>query len=309
MTRFGRPSKYGMERPLIVQKQNIVNDMIVKEEMKEPILSGIYSTEDIKVSVFLAGRRQHLWENLYNSLTKNNDVNFEFIISGPVYPKFELPKNFKFLYSSTKPFQSVQLSRLHCQGETIVHIADDCRFSPHYLDILYERYKEQDNYKAVTMPNFWDIRGSSHKTDEEVTNMMNSIDMNTNNFLKLIPNEPNAPMAHVGGLMSNKFASEIGSFDNRYVIRFADLDFQMRAFYMGAKTIYCKEAWLMEIEDISKDATPGGYDDWNLFLRMWFNNSIQTLNNLFKVRPDEVHSYIDDGTLHCTNQGTKDTWD
>src|ERR1035437_8223568 len=99
MVRIGRPLKYGP-----ISSSEIVHHK--QDAMKELILSGPYINEKIHVSVFLAGRREHLWEDLYNSLVKNNDINFEFVISGPVYPKFELPKNFKFLYSCTKPEQS-----------------------------------------------------------------------------------------------------------------------------------------------------------------------------------------------------------
>ena len=56
------------------------------------------------ISLFGSSCRPQNWKGLYESIG-NNKVNFEIVFAGPNDPDFELPNNFKFIKSYTKPMK------------------------------------------------------------------------------------------------------------------------------------------------------------------------------------------------------------
>ena len=80
------------------------------------------------VSIFGPSRRIHLWLDFYEKLNQN-DVPFEIVFAGPNNPNFELPYNFKYIYSEVKPAQCANIAYLNIYWTICFKFSDDFVFS------------------------------------------------------------------------------------------------------------------------------------------------------------------------------------
>ena len=83
---------------------------------------------------------------------------FEVVFCGPNIPNFELPRNFKFIYSTVKPAQCLEIALRQFLGEYVIHINDDFLFSEKALDILYDRTKKSFEKKIFCMASLKNIK-------------------------------------------------------------------------------------------------------------------------------------------------------
>lgn len=86
------------------------------------------------ISVFATSIRPRHWLAFYENIKAATQHPFEIVFSGPEKPTFELPENFRWIPTSVKPAQAMEVARLHCDGEYLVQAVDDVLFSPEALD-------------------------------------------------------------------------------------------------------------------------------------------------------------------------------
>ncbi len=90
--------------------------------------------------------RTKYWLNTYNKFKETNKVPFEMIYAGDVKPDFDLPENFKFIYTEVKPSQCAYIACMQAQGEYIMHTNDDWVYSDGCLDqVLKEISADPEN--------------------------------------------------------------------------------------------------------------------------------------------------------------------
>ncbi len=118
------------------------------------------------VSVFGSWARPKDWPQSFIYLS-TNAVDYEIVIAGPNKPSFALPSNVTFIHTTPDPGECrcAQIAADHCKGETMILSGDDIRYSPHTLDNLYRKYKEENDYKCLVHPR-WGTPDND-KTDKD----------------------------------------------------------------------------------------------------------------------------------------------
>ena len=79
------------------------------------------------ISLYASGARPENWMRLYDSV-KYNSCEFEIVFVGPNIPKIQLPKQFNYIQSFTKPVQCAEIAARNAKGEYLLHCVDDLTF-------------------------------------------------------------------------------------------------------------------------------------------------------------------------------------
>ena len=248
---------------------------------------------NVVVSLYCASNRPQYWMHAYKSYRQNN-VAFEVVIAGPNKPDFELPPNMKYIYTTVKPMQAYHIAAMHCTGEIMSIIADDCELSPNALDQVYETYKSKNNYKALI--------GISYYRDNE--NMQN-----INGWLFEGPRL--FPLATVT-FMSKRFYEEVGGMDNRFIAVQGDNEMQVRArLAHGGQFFLCDSAKLWEHPNWAPKTPVRLSHEFHITQDRPLLDSMYTIINGQVTRSTEypdTHYYINNETLYETSQGEKGRW-
>lgn len=181
------------------------------------------------ISLIGSGINVRLWKQLHTSLFSNK-VNFEIILTGHVRPRFELPSNFKHIYSETKPAQCAEISARNAAGEYIMLISDDLHFNHGFLDNLLEFYKENCTDKDC-------VSGLFKRSD-----LIYSIE-----DYKFWPGVNGSPVMPLATCMKTSLWRSLGGADKRFIGVFWDLDLNLRLFENGGKSYVCKDCISEEI--------------------------------------------------------------
>jgi len=204
------------------------------------------------ISIISTAIRIHLWEKLYNDINRSNQVPFEIIFIGDKWPKFKLPKNFRFYFSNVKPMQCVEAAVRRAQGEYVCLIADDVIFSEGYFDNLY---KKVDKYDDLTM-----VAGAYCLNGNEQPNFTNG------DKSKILP---------VCGLIKRNLWKNIGGLDQRFITSYADTDLFLRLLKIGGKVNVVSDVIANEINkngEVGLYPTFGAVYDKPFFDSLWTTN-------------------------------------
>lgn len=176
---------------------------------------------DIKISLFGSCVRPHLWKKLLDSL-KGGKYKYEVVFSGFIDKELWEPfaaeyPEFRYIETEDlKPSQNYHIASLHCTGELIGWLADDCVFSENYIDMVYEHWKSFNNEKLVL----------SCRTNENGDNG----DMNDHRFFG---RNQNTPLMAPLGIMSRDYFWKLGGYDRRYINGQTENDVCMRVWADG----------------------------------------------------------------------------
>jgi hypothetical protein len=213
------------------------------------------------ISIYASAHRPHNWMDLYRSIG-HNDVSFEIVFVGPNVPDFELPDNFKFIKSRTKPTQCVEIAVRNTSADLIMNIADDTEFRTEKpLDILYQAYKSFNNNKILLSCRYM-YHGQDISDDSS----------------QIMP---------LSALMSKKLYYDIGGIDRNFIAIMWDCDIAMRVYAMGGEVIL-SNVYLDEIES-KRHGSILCREFWShdrkLLERLWSINKKTHLNRTKPVEP------------------------
>lgn len=181
------------------------------------------------ISLFGSTIRPELWMRIYNSLS-SNEIPFEMIFVGNNPPEFEMPENCHFIYSKTKPAQCFEIGARYSTGDLIMHFGDDCVFSPHALDKLYEEFIKMNDEKAMVSCRF--VFEGEDLTDKHGYYWTD---------------EKSSPRMPAGSLMKKRVWEKIGGIDKRFIALYWDLDIAMRMYEIGGRLVFAKDAYVEEL--------------------------------------------------------------
>jgi hypothetical protein len=267
------------------------------------------------VSVYAAAIRPQLWMRLYDSLTRNEDVNFELICVGHVSPDYSLPKNLIHIYSPTKPVQCAEIGFRNCHGEYSIQAFDDLVFSPHCLDILYKKIRD-NKYDFTYLP-CCISQGPDGKTLEE-------------DSCRFWPGVKESPVLPLCGMYKTSILHSLGGRDIRFIRSYADVDLAMRFYEQGGRAEICFDAIIKELPPPgttydsglnwigSQTDRPKLLEFWTLSEDRYYMYTVQPKRELpfyckqnsvylIKKRSRAVLPFIDDEILTKT-QGANDGW-
>lgn len=172
------------------------------------------------ISIYSSAHRPQNWMDLYESIG-DNDVSFEIVFVGPNEPDLELPSNFRFIRSYTKPTQCFEIASRNTAADLIMPVADDLEFrTKQPLDLLYNTYKSYSNDKLILSCRY----------------MLNGEDRSYIDH-RFFVGDSSSPVMPLCGLMSKKLYRDIGGIDKNFIAVMWDLDIAMRVVALGGEVI------------------------------------------------------------------------
>ena len=231
------------------------------------------------ISLCASANRPHLWRDFYASTIKNN-CNIEVVFVGDVMPDFDLPDNFKFLYSPVKPTQCWEAAIRNSSGRYISITADDAEYTQGSIDNMVNFMDTRFNHKTVgafqTIEN-GNLITSDHKYKEKIM----------------------APFF----VFKRSYYDFIGGADKRFIGGMWENDVIMRVHEDGGQVEICNDAFV-SVDHIKKHNATSRSCEWH------WKYSFPLLEELW-VDPNKRSSpvqEIDDKDILRFSQGEKGYW-
>lgn len=218
---------------------------------------------DVQVSLFASSVRPQLYDEFFKSL-ESNDVKVEVMFAGPCAAQ-NIPDysrgNVRFKYIQTgeiKPAQCYEVARRACTGDLVNWTADDCVYSDHLLDKVYDFFRKQLEWRTVV----------SVKTNENDSHN----DLNDHRFYGFNVNTPlMAPL----GFMSRELLEGLGGLDRRYICGQYENDIVMRVYEAGGRVLKFEDG-CVDIAHLEKHGKETRF--WN-----WYNHDRIILENSWVI--------------------------
>lgn len=248
------------------------------------------------VSVFASANRPQYWQQQYDQFQNHNDISFELVFVGDKCPTFDLPDNFKFIYSEVKPAQCYHIAVLECSGQYIINTSDDLSFTPHALDYFLEYFNKQSNENAIITSQHINRHGKIDSMRYRQTS-----EIEPKNVLL-----PEGPVLSVGSFIKRETYFRVEGVDKRFIGQFWDVDMTMSIYDMGGTVIICPKVTTRETAK-NKLAKEQGWYDRQLFQKFWYQ--LTPDGKAWEIRRmDAVQPFENNETLRTISQGSKGRW-
>ena len=239
------------------------------------------------ISIIGPAARPENWEAFYECIG-TNDIPFEVVFVGPNAPKSQLPENFRFIKSNTKPAQAAEIACRNAKYPLVMIFGDDIRFmTEHPLDRVYETYVEAANEKAMV--------SCRYRPEGEARTHVDY------HFFQGDPESPQLPFCT---LMSAKVWREIGGIDRNFIAVSWDADIAMRVMADGGSVVV-SEVIVEEDSAWSRGSTldrDHRSTDHQFRFRLWSTDGVVHFD-----RSQPVESFSDEGILR-RSQGPPGRW-
>jgi len=242
------------------------------------------------VSLYASAARPENWMKLYDSI-KFNICTFEIIFVGPNSPKFQLPQEFTFIKSFTKPVQCAEIAARSAKGDFLLHCVDDLTFKDvNALDKLLDFYTKNinSNNELILSPKL----------------MRNGKKFKDSNY-KLYPEIENCPYVPISIFIKKTLYSSLGGYDLNFIATFADTDLAYRGISEKKAKIKFVETFVEENKNDAKGSTLfEDYMDSDLVLlqKLWFSNKKFLFNRTLRLDPFSKLNIL------TKTQGKKGRW-
>lgn len=170
---------------------------------------------NIKFSIISAAKRTYAYEDCYSNLADQQDIPFEMIFVGPNPPKNKMPDNFKYIKTSVKPSQCLEIAARKAVGEYLLVGGDDLVYPPNFFERLNNYTLRLDTDKVIISFRF---RCRNEVAD---AGMIYKLDM------------PLSPVIGVAPAVRRDVWNKLGGLDRRFFGSWADMDMQMRCYEYG----------------------------------------------------------------------------
>ena len=223
----------------------------------------------IKISICASAARPKDWMETYNSLTKN-EIEWELIYVGPNKPDFDLPSNFTYIYSNTKPAQCYEIAFRQAKGELLTWTADDAIYPPNAMDDVYKFFKSFNNQKLVVA--FRTVEDGKDITEGH----------------RLRGRDPGAPRMAPFGVMNTEYFHKLGGYDRRFICGQSENDVVMRVYEDGGRLEIAPVPVLVHHQKSHSDTVfRSGYfsDDRKVLEEAWIKDRIIQSKRLIKFEP------------------------
>lgn len=254
-----------------------------------------------QISLFASAARPKFWQRLYSSLLKNT-ITFEICFVGPNPPSYDLPDNFHYKQSNTKPAQCYEAAARMCQGILIGWIADDFDYnhpaarSPQALDIIWKNYEmslhDYNDNKTIL----------SQITIEDYSKYGMSLDWNNH---RLVHGDMTTPMMAPAGFMNRELYNQMGGFDKNFICGQHVNDMAMRVMQKGGRVIPVHQSTVYIQHSQCHDTytfSSGLEHDRHFLESCWTRGQV-----ILSTRSREFEPY-DDLNILTENQGPAGDW-
>jgi hypothetical protein len=236
----------------------------------------------------------------------NSSVSFEMIFVGNKPPIEFVGEHFKYIYSTVKPAQCVEIGARESKGLYILPMADDVKYTYNFLDILYEEISNLDTDKYIL--SFMGFpAGKLGNMSEQIKKYQGYP------YDKYIDNSPNIPWS---ACYPRNLWYQLGGVDRRFIHPFYDVDLYMRLYEIGFTFKLAKDIYVREFYPRFKPGRKAREKFKNSRMLNMYLIYSRTLLNSFWVNPDGTMSKkrlspvesFDDKDIKTITQGEKGAW-
>lgn len=231
------------------------------------------------ISLCASAIRIQDWQSFYKS-TQQNNCKVEIVFVGDVMPNFDLPDNFKFIYSPVKPAQCWETALRAASGRYISLTADDAEYTPGSLDNMVRFMNSRFNKKSV----------GSFQTIE-------------NGHLITSDHQYKGKLMAPFFVFNKDYYAALGGADRRFIGGMFENDIIMRVHEDGGVVEICSDAYV-SVEHLKKHNGNSPQNECHfsysfpLFESLWIDVNKRT----DKLQP------FDDRNLTRITQGEKGKW-
>ena len=181
-------------------------------------------------SIIAPAYRNKMYQDVYDSLSKNNNLSFEMIFVGHRPPEKKMPENFKYIFTTVKPSQCLEIAARKANGKFIMMFPDDCIASGNLPYVINSYISKLDMNKYCIVPS-WSWRGR----------------IRTNNiiFLDAILKYPVGTCC-----ILKKIWNDVGGMDRRFFGILCFADFYFRLIKMNINTYILRNCHVTEIDPL-----------------------------------------------------------
>ena len=183
----------------------------------------------VDLSLYGTAVRTYVWNDIYGQFEREG-INFELIFVGPQSPDFALPENFKYIKTTVKPSQCVEIARKQCTGRYVLYTTDDLIFPPGTLKGMIAYLDAHPSEKLAVSPMYRDY-GEPFSYEY---------------YQRFNPSNPNSVIVGVCCMMSRELSDEIGGIDRNFVSLAWDLDRLIRLYQLGGRLHLIREFTIFE---------------------------------------------------------------
>ena len=239
------------------------------------------------ISIIAAAARPENWEPVYESIGVN-DIPFELIFVGPNEPDFDLPDNFRFIKSNTKPAQCAEIASRAAIYPLLLTLGDDIRFkTDHPLDSIYETYVRADDELVMVSCRYQPGGEARTETDH-----------------RFFEGDLDSPILPFCTLISTQQWRNIGGIDSQFIAVCWDMDIVMRMYSMGGSVVFSD---VQVVEDTAWSRGSNLMNDHRSTDRVLVDQMWSDDRKVHSNRSLPVKSFLDEGIL-LRSQGPPGRW-
>ena len=242
------------------------------------------------ISLYASAARPEKWMKLYDSIKHNNNE-FEIVFVGPKTPRMQLPRQFNYIKSYTKPAQCAEIAARNAKGMFLLHCVDDLIFTDkNALDKIIEYYKnsKKEGSELILTPKL----------------MRNGEPYLESNY-KLYPEINDCPYIPISIFIKTSLYRDLGGYDLTFIASMADTDLAYRGINEANASIEFVEVFV----DENKNDAGGGtlfadymHNDLTLLKELWFKDK------RFLHQRSKIFSGFSKSNINTITQGRKGRW-
>lgn len=208
--------------------------------------------EKIFVSVIASTIYPHKCINLYKSLTLDNPIPTELILVGPQAVPLKKAQRYKFIKTPVKPSQCYEIASRAAQGEFLLPVADDLRFSKDFMKNLFKKVAETKDKKYLYVTRFKKNSNYTRRCKYRVDKYDRS-----------------SPKVGYVPLFKTSTWRQLGGLDRRFLTSHAVTDMQLRFFEQGYHIVGVKECSAIEMLEGEVNINTYVGPDKNMLKKLW----------------------------------------
>lgn len=257
-------------------------------------------------SVIAPAIRPENYKQCYDSFCGKSDITFEMIFIGNNPPTEFIGEHFRYIYSTVKPAQCLEIGARESQGKYILPMADDVKYTYNFLDVLYEEISNLDTDKYIL--SFMGFpAGKLGNMSEQIKKYQGYP------YDKYIFNSPNIPWS---ACCPRSLWYKIGGIDRRFIHPFYDVDLYMRLYEIGFDFKLAKDIYVREFYPKFGSGSAGRKRFKETRMLNKYKDYSRSLLNSFWVNPDGTMSKkrllpvesFEDKDIMTVTQGEKGEW-
>ncbi len=243
--------------------------------------------QEPKLSIIGSAVRVDRWLAMHGAISAFNKTPFEIVFVGDVKPTFDLPDNLRYIYSTVKPVQCMEIAARNAKGQYLCDTADDLTFSKGFFDRLVREMDGVKGLDTILVPMLALRRGKQLRVKG----------------LTINKRDKHSPLIGMITFVKSKTWHSLGGMDRNFIAGWHNHDLKLRLRARGGKLIPMRD--VIAVESVDGDCVPvlryvSSGQDQAYLLSCWYIKK-----KLSERRLKEFEPFVDENLLTVT-QGTRD---